>query len=191
MEIPQSWRDALARLHANGFPEAIIGGGALRDLDHGVPVKDVDFFVMARPFQLATLNKAFGREGRVLVNESVADYLGFSDDVVMVVDYSNDDDIPFQVIVSCPDCSSEQFLEYQLERFDLGLCRIAYDGGFHRHETYEEDASDKVLRIRDPRRIPRSITRAARIQAKYPGYRIILPDGVEYATTADGFELAL
>lgn len=177
MEIPQSWRDALARLHANGFPEAIIGGGALRDLDHGVEVKDVDIFVTRKPFTQALLNKAFGFNGRVLVNEWAAQYLGFADDVVMVVDFPNPDNgPPFQVIVSCPEVNDDDFLVHQLERFDLGLCRIAYDGTtVFRHPTYLEDKAAQVLRIRDHHRVPRSITRAERIGAKYPGYRIVVP----------------
>ena len=177
MEIPQSWRDALLRLHANGFPEAIIGGGALRDLDHGVEIKDVDFFVMEKPTTKDALDAAFGRKGRTLVSSAASRYLGFEDDVYMVVDYANEGAPPFQVIAQRNVVPDYSFLEYQIERFDLGLCRIVYDGiSVIAHSTYHADKAAKVLRIRDPRRIPRSITRAERIGAKYPGYSIVVPD---------------
>lgn len=181
MEIPQSWREALKRVHALGFPEAIIGGGALRDLEHGAEVKDIDIFLTAKPFMRAQLEQAFGTHARVVVTGAATEYLQFSDDVVEVLEFANPEGPPFQVIISTPPVNDEDFLEYQLERFDIGLCRIAYDGeGIIRHGTYLEDRDAKVLRIRDPRRIPRSLVRAERIKAKYPNHKIVDPDGKEH-----------
>ena len=74
LNIPQRWRDALTALQDGGFPEAIIAGGALRDLDNGAPVKDVDIFVKWRSNiveDLATLQRALpGYEG---IDETQAD----------------------------------------------------------------------------------------------------------------------
>lgn len=44
--IPQSWTDLLSQIQAI-CPSAVLAGGALRDLDHGVPVKDLDIFIRA------------------------------------------------------------------------------------------------------------------------------------------------
>jgi hypothetical protein len=189
--IPEEWKNALSRLKSVGFPEAIIGGGALRDLDHGVEIKDVDIFVRAKTNTEELLHKVFGDTGRRIVNEDAVRYLQFTDDVVEVWEFETAGLPPFQVIVSQPasEESPEEFLVLQLHRFDLGLCRIAFDGEFiFTDEVYEEDAEAKVLRIRDPRRIPRSLLRAERIQRKYPGYKIIAPDGREYVP--DQFDFA-
>src|ERR1035437_7664894 len=54
-EIPQDWKDVLARVQG-AFPGAIIAGGALRDLYHGKPVKDVDIFIPIENFGIQGLD---------------------------------------------------------------------------------------------------------------------------------------
>lgn len=66
MIIPKRWDEVLQRLHANGFPEAVIAGGALRDLDNGKPIKDVDVWVAGKggsENEQAMLAEAFGYKG--------------------------------------------------------------------------------------------------------------------------------
>src|SRR3569623_1528091 len=43
-DIPERWQTVL-RYVQNVAPDAVIAGGALRDLDNGRPVKDIDIFV--------------------------------------------------------------------------------------------------------------------------------------------------
>ena len=47
-DIPYEWEKMLETLHAMGAREAIIAGGALRDLENGRPVRDVDIFLSHR-----------------------------------------------------------------------------------------------------------------------------------------------
>lgn len=46
--IPEEWLNVLAHIKKEGATEAIIAGGALRDLYNERPVKDVDIFVVSR-----------------------------------------------------------------------------------------------------------------------------------------------
>jgi hypothetical protein len=47
-KIPQEWLGVLASMQQTGAPEAVIAGGALRDLFNGRKVKDVDIFLTNR-----------------------------------------------------------------------------------------------------------------------------------------------
>lgn len=47
-KLPSEWRHLLQNIHQNGAPEAVIGGGALRDLFNNRAIKDVDIFLNSR-----------------------------------------------------------------------------------------------------------------------------------------------
>jgi len=47
-KLPREWRQLLQNMQANGAPEAIIAGGALRDLFNERAIKDVDIFLQNR-----------------------------------------------------------------------------------------------------------------------------------------------
>jgi hypothetical protein len=64
--IPAEWRRLLGGFQTEGAPEAVIAGGALRDLFNGRTVKDVDIFLRSRGSQrknLKFLKKAFQAAG--------------------------------------------------------------------------------------------------------------------------------
>src|SRR3546814_3352677 len=61
MEIPEKWRELLASVRSV-FPTAIIAGGAMRDLENGTPVKDIDINVEANGPQ-RTEESPVGKEG--------------------------------------------------------------------------------------------------------------------------------
>lgn len=194
MEIPRDWIDALMALRHGGFPEAIIAGGALRDLDNGREVKDVDFFVMPDPAPglhpidatVAALDKAFGLEGYVLPIE-VQVYANCTPDLLAVVNYERDDGIPFQVIVM-PPADPDTFIRDQLARFDIGLCRIAYDGTQTvRTRDYLFDQASKSLTIvnaPNAAHLEASRKRVRRLLSKYHGYHV---DPGVFETTAAVF----
>ena len=50
-KVPQEWRRLVKTFHAGGANEAVIAGGALRDLFNERPIKDVDIFLRSRRSQ--------------------------------------------------------------------------------------------------------------------------------------------
>jgi hypothetical protein len=157
IEIPQRWQDVLQRLHANGFPEAVIAGGALRDLDHGKPVKDVDIWVRTVVDTRLTrelVTKAMGYEPLVVLFDrdkvkagDGSEYEDWNDDLQLVVDYAHEaprgtdwdsvvEDIldprpHFQVMAMDMPAARDGALsrgDVITNDFDIGLNRIYYDG---------------------------------------------------------------
>lgn len=204
MNIPQRWRDVLAAIQAAGFPEAIIAGGALRDLDHGKPIKDVDIFVDAKGIETLQLKKqldaAFGYEGVGIFENPAADLdedytwegvvvAGVWDWVYAPSDFLGQP--KFQVIaVEKPE--GVVFRDYVIDDFDIGLCQQAFDGVLECITTaYLDDAALKTLTVtRAPsyNALQRTRGRLGRIQLKYPEHRIVIPD--EFLALEREFEVA-
>ena len=152
MIIPARWNEILDALHRGGFPEAVIAGGALRDLDNGKPIKDVDVFVAGKGGAVneqTMLNKAFGYAG-VSIFEMPDDklkeeYPDWNDGVCGVYNFKHDETLvgfaarpvrpEFQVIVlgdmesrTAAAKSQSDFGRRVVDDFDMGLCQIWYDG---------------------------------------------------------------
>lgn len=62
-KIPQEWKSVLTALQAAGAKEAMIAGGALRDLDNDRVVKDVDIFLADGWMNKRLIKKAFADAG--------------------------------------------------------------------------------------------------------------------------------
>lgn len=71
-KIPAEWRAVLKALQNAGAPEAMIGGGALRDLYNGRPVKDVDIFLCDRFMNKRMIKKAFAAAGLTIKEQLVS-----------------------------------------------------------------------------------------------------------------------
>lgn len=149
MIIPWRWSEVLHSLHDFGFSEALIAGGALRDLDNGKPIKDVDIFVAGdgrAESELGRLNEAFGYAGTSifeLSQERLADeYPDWNQGVCGVYNFTYEDPgatrimpMPeFQVIVLGDTKSREAarkgddaFRYAVVNSFDIGFCRLSYD----------------------------------------------------------------
>lgn len=110
VEIPQEWKNALNEVREN-FPDAIIAGGALRDLYCNKEIKDLDFF--AHPTQ---------SEMPIMWSGSDMDYDGMQ--YVLAV-CSRHDKSPPQNLIIYDNAPSTAAL---LESFDFGICQIGYDG---------------------------------------------------------------
>lgn len=168
-------RTVLSSLHANGFPEAIVVGGAMRDLDNsrGDAVKDIDVVIFDRRGYLSALKKAMaGFQHRVAVTEQVANYLAF-ENVVSVHEFWEDEkSIPIQVVVAREKRTPLEILE----RHDFGLCQIGFDGTcMIRTDAYLVDQKNRtftLVRCRDAADFWRSVGRYQRLEAKYPGWKM-------------------
>lgn len=185
MNIPASWKDVLDRLHAGGHPEAFIGGGALRDLDNGKPIKDVDVFLRAA---------AFHELSNLLPHLLIADcadnreeYEEHFDEVQGIYEgRANDTDPPFNIVVCDGPEDPFLFLMHHLNRFDLGICRIGWDGRLIRYlREYRSDKEARTITVVNPVRPEASRIRAQRIHDRaYQDWTIVLDpfaaiDGME------------
>ncbi len=75
-KIPQEWKDVLRAIQKAGASEAMIAGGALRDLANGRTVKDVDIFLADRWMNKRLIKKAFAALGLTIHNQMVSEGYG-------------------------------------------------------------------------------------------------------------------
>lgn len=73
--IPQEWKDVLSAIQ-QAAPEALIAGGALRDLCNNRDVKDVDIFLADRWMNKRLITKAFAAAGLTIHNQMVSEGYG-------------------------------------------------------------------------------------------------------------------
>lgn len=79
-KLPREWRQLLHTMQATGAPEALIGGGALRDLFNERTIKDVDIFLQTRGSEKKNrsfLEKAFSAAALPVHRQRVS--MGYSD----------------------------------------------------------------------------------------------------------------
>jgi len=167
MEIPGKWKEILSKVQTIS-PDAIIAGGALRDLDNGKPIKDLDIFVpLTADFSLGSFYNIFGV--REIDESSNAEEYQNNEEVWGVYVYNLPDfDIPVNIIVCTP---NENFVNHQLERFDIGICKIAYNGKeVIRHHWYNIDKEAKSLCIYNTLWLDSSLKRLNRLGEKYQGW---------------------
>jgi hypothetical protein len=180
LQVSEYAADALRRVQQE-FPTAIIAGGYLRDLDHGVEPKDIDIFIETN-FELDTFEQLkdclpdhYGRD--VTRNSEYAK--GDTAFIHGVYEFRRDGATPLNII-ACNKAREGRFMQEQLARFDIGLCQVAFDGNkFEVTTAYCVDKYQRTLTLVNPWSVAHSIDRARRISLRYPGWRIIGQDGVE------------
>lgn len=173
-DIPKAWRNALASVQ-HTFPDAVLAGGALRDREHGVKVKDLDIFIsttgMRDRYGAGTIVSKLQRDGWASVElngeESYKDDGGRG--IVAVVDVK---------YPGAPDVNIIALKNFKLEEFDFGICQIMFDGKtIVRSRDYHLDAAARQFRL-----IPqvtdklfgRSLDRWFRLREKYPDWSLHL-----------------
>lgn len=191
MNIPDSW-GALVRSIREVCPTAVLAGGALRDLDNAREVKDLDIFIFADSDR-----EAFGHIDAlnagpfsVSFDETFEGGKAYPEDqnleVIQIADLL-DHDLPVQLIfVRWP-------TDRIVERFDYGICQLAYDGSeLTKGEHYEADKAAQVFQLRRDRPTPvsmrGSVRRYARLTAeKYAGWDWAPYGGLEGLEVFDAF----
>lgn len=171
-KIPAAAVSALCRVHDH-VPEALVAGGCLRDTLLGRPVNDVDIFVPYGKERLAAL--AIEGTHPVLTKSIPEPYFTFNSDVRSVDYYAGSDgELPINIIgVSEGTCTPWQ----QLERFDFGICRVAFDGErLWKDLSFDRDARDRTFTLMvsqtDDQR-DYSMQRYERLLKKYPTWRFV------------------
>lgn len=176
MHIPADW-SALLRAIRRVCPTAVIAGGALRDLDNGREVKDIDVFVFADSDReaFAAMEALNGANLDVSYDETFEGGKAYPEDqnleVIQIAElHGHDLEVPVQLIFVRWDTARI------VERFDYGICRLSWDGEtLTRPPEYDEDKAAKVFRLRRDRPTPismrGSVRRYARLTAeKYPDW---------------------
>ena len=177
-DIPDSWRIMLDEL-GQIYPQVVLAGGSLRDLDHGVAPKDLDIFIESSGIdESVELNKMLGGEALPDDTENVI-YPQSMEEISLVSSYdlnsgilSNPPELPVQFIF----CNWKVHSIWK--RFDYGLTRIMFDGNsVFFSEDYERGRKDKVfelIRCDNEHALASSIKRYARFLPRYPehGWRL-------------------
>lgn len=172
--IPKEW-DYVLNLIQKQFPKAIIAGGALRDLDNGRSIKDVDIFI---PTSISgTVQELYNavREHYIFADAtlSFASYIDGEEqevpeehedralDGIVFFEYAG---YKFECIVCKPAFAD-------ISSFDINICQIKYDGScVIKTEAYERGVRDNYIRIVTQNRQDRNAARLARIAVKYPDW---------------------
>ena len=144
----------------------VIGGGALRDLYHGRPIKDVDVFLRAEDHPAPLSHPGIS----LMIPPSISGYALRSD--MHGVWNVREPLCGFDVQLIVADFGDMFDLA---ETFDLGLSRITYEGGQYVHmtEDFLRDSLNQVFRILrsdDDGQTARSERRIERLLLKYPEF---------------------
>lgn len=163
------------RQHA---PEAFLAGGALRDLDNGKVIKDLDVFLSADAdmdaIMFAMLDHGYATVGTDLSLSEEYGSLGVG--VTGILELLNIDSgkPPLNFIRV-----EEPTVTGQINRFDFGICQIAYDGErVMKTPAYLLDKASKTFTItRHDDGIDRALRRWERLRQKYVNWQLVNPEG--------------
>jgi hypothetical protein len=176
--VPETWLKLLKRFDAVGL-DVCIAGGALRDLDNGKPIKDLDVWVFGGTdleTVISKINLALEKISTWL--ETSCGYQSppnrFSDRLYTVMLYCGfkDLDFPVNVIV----CSMRGVAE-TIATFDFGITQIGCDasGFVGASSAYIKDKRNKTFTyIKGSGDIDRSWWRWEKISERaYPDWRVV------------------
>ena len=165
------------------YPEAIIGGGALRDLNTDRPIKDLDVFLQYDDELYNNLCNLYGADNISNLDEMSEKLYEDMDTVLggvyeVVVDGL---DIPLQIIGMTTFGSVDKVSSY----FDINLCKLFHDGveyvGGIDKFRYDYNASVMTMESQGYPTVDatvkffnRSMKHACRLLEKYQGYVIVL-----------------
>jgi hypothetical protein len=173
--IPIDAVDALLRIQVD-VPEALLAGGCIRDCINNVPVNDFDIFV---PEDMAWIARRAIKDTHPKLGRSIPEpYFTHNNDVRSVSYYEGDALTPVNIIgVTRGTCTPEQ----QLERFDFGICRVAFDGdNLWKDLSFDRDMLQKTFTLTDAYQtcdqLNYSLGRFERLSAKYQGWKLVRPE---------------
>lgn len=171
VQLPSIWKQAYMALYSSGATEALIAGGALRDLWLGGEVKDVDIFISAN----------------TIIPESFIPLLQSSNPESAIGDRSitsqgifcfQKNSTAFNIIR----CNSLTTPQQRFERFDFGICKIAYGiDGLITHPEFLYDIKHQQMTLRrcdSANLFIQSVKRYNRFRLKYP-WPMVIPSDLE------------
>ena len=172
--IPVAALSLLKRVQNGGVPEAIVAGGCLRDTIMGREVNDIDIFVPDTKVMLAQY--AISETHPTCVKSIPEPYFTFNIDVRTVLYYDPKDGVKWPQ-VNIIGVSGECTPDAQLERFDFGICRVAFDGvRLWKDLSFDRDQRDETFSLLVPQTEEQrkfSLKRFERLLEKYPGWKFV------------------
>ncbi|WP_027684340.1 hypothetical protein [Rhizobium leguminosarum] len=181
--FPIEWRYVIQQILEVVAPGAILAGGALRDLNAGIPldqIKDLDFFVPAH-IDMPGFEKSMKRRfDYAPVHRCNAYFMKGSDGTIGHSVMFRDQ----KTFRPMPDINIIWMTEgYEpigrLHAFDFGICQIAFDGRqYHVTSAFHQDMANRtftLIRADTPQQYERSLQRWERISPRYDGWRLIIP----------------
>jgi hypothetical protein len=143
--LPTNWETIRRSVSSKAGRHAVIAGGALRDHILGLPVKDVDIFILGMSAQAA----------KEIFNADTVEYAGVEE---AKHQYVTEDGLTVDLVFSRFDNVQEV-----LAHFDLGICRVAWDGNtVLATEEFRNDLDTKTA----TQFYPSGSGHAARVMAK-------------------------
>lgn len=173
-DIPNQWRNKLSEIQET-FPNAAIAGGCLRDLYHGVEIKDIDVFIPnADNPKIHSLLEEYKKDHSHTITRSIRAKTDYKEWVasteVETVFTMKIGSLSIDVIgvTSNPD--------QIIERFDFGICQIQYDGYDVRYSPeFKMDCWNKtftLIRCDKEDDWVRSMKRFEKFKQKYPKHTL-------------------
>lgn len=180
--IPEEWLLELEKVQRH-FPEAIIAGGALRDLNLGGEVKDLDIFVKDLGDGMDSTIKMLYPTYEKLHKE---EYEGIPEVGKCYEVYPEELDIPVQIITN-----KRHSTRMVLKNFDIDLCKFWTDGVDYLADADAlADWEGKKITISHAQSMGqfiKSMNRAAKFQRKYPDFEITLGMGINMKIEKDKY----
>ena len=173
LAIPQEWQDVLKQVQ-EVFPSAIIAGGALRDLMHGKPIKDVDIFVPVHLDYCGNLyivyeamwNAFAGENIIVYPNSQYSVYKPEEADRDLYAIFKLNRTYKYDLILCTPEAAN-------ITTFDINICQITYDGKITRFTgAYAYGFLTRTLKVMNVNRTDRNQKRIERMLDKYPNFKV-------------------
>lgn len=173
--IPTAWLNTMSRVRSV-LPSAFLAGGALRDLDNGRPVKDLDVFFTEGAYDLSYLEDSLAKLGYYFKSRCAAQYMtGAAGEVDGTTTYVNtdDEDLPELNLIQLDPSFNPASI---IDRVDFGLCQIGADHmGVVTTPAYEFDKLNQcftLTRAESVEGVMRSLKRYDRLSQKYPGWEL-------------------
>lgn len=158
-----------------------IGGGAIRDIDHDKPFKDIDMFIGIRNSEdimkyLESINKWYLKTTPAVGVEQQVLY----DDMPMVISVHNTTwrfSTPLQLVFVKVEATEQEAFQREVgNKFDFNINKIflCNDGRQNTHDSYELDKSNRTItlaNVHSPANLLRAIEKYHRLASdKYKGY---------------------
>lgn len=171
------WLDSGWAGPVNPYSKAYVAGGFLREraTKRGVPVKDVDVFLLNHAPTHMRIIEYLAKWGYKHVVTDIGEY--GEDLATQVLKFSHKTLVDMDVIFVDRNIQTKEQL---LDAFDIDLCKICWhpDEGFYAPEEFFKDLNNKTITYRQgvspilPDHSPNHL-HLQRVVAKYPDYAVI------------------